>query len=78
MRCALDRARRLLNPKTLRDALDIMRGSSADVDVDGKRLRVTPAEPAAVLRRVDGHLVVDAPGDFTDEILFGLIDSGRR
>lgn len=45
---------------------------------DGTGVPLTPSGRTATLRRVDGHLVVDAAAEFTDEILYTLIDAGRR
>lgn len=78
MLTTIDGAGRLVIPKALRDAVGLEAGSTVDVTVYGAGLAVTPSGRTATLRRVGGHLVVDSPDRFTDEILFGLIDAGRR
>ncbi|UZJ24942.1 AbrB/MazE/SpoVT family DNA-binding domain-containing protein [Rhodococcus antarcticus] len=78
MHTTIDAAGRIVIPKALRDAVGLTGGSSVDVSVYGGGLQVTPTARTATLRRVDGHLVVEAAVEFTDDVLFGLIDDGRR
>ncbi len=78
MQTTVDAAGRLVIPKAMREAIGLAGGGAIDISVYGTGLQITPSGRTAALRRVDGHLVVDAPEAFTDEILFGLIDAGRR
>ena len=78
MRTTIDAAGRVVIPKALREAVGLTGGSTVDISVYGGGLQVTPTARTATVHDVDGHLVVDADVPFTDDILFGLIDDGRR
>ena len=65
-------------PKQLRDALGLVAGSTVDVSLYGAGLQLVPIGRTARLVTIDGALVADASTPITDDIVFGLIDSGRR
>jgi AbrB family looped-hinge helix DNA binding protein len=78
MKATLDRAGRLLVPKSLRDALGLVPGSEVDVSVYGAGLQVTPAGRTARLVDRDGRLVATGETTIDDNEVFDLIDAGRR
>lgn len=78
MKASLDSAGRILVPKPLRDALGLAPGSTVDISRYGTGLQLLPTGRTA--RLVDEHGTPVATGDtaIDDDIVFGLIDSGRR
>ena len=78
MRTTIDSAGRVVILKALREAVGLVGGATVDVSLYGRGLALTPSGRTATVRRDGDHLVVDSPDTFTDEILFGLIDAGRR
>jgi hypothetical protein len=62
----------------LRDALGLVPGASIDISLYGAGLQLIPAGRTARLREIDGALVADSETVVTDEIVLGLLDSGRR
>ena len=66
-------------PKSLRDALGISPGSTVDIAVYGNGLQITPGGRAArLVREESGRLVSKGDTVVSDEMMFALIDSGRR
>ena len=65
-------------PKALRDALGIQAGSTVDISRYGNGLQVVPSGRTARLVEEDGVLVASGGTVVDDDILFGLIDAGRR
>lgn len=79
MEATIDSGGRLLLPKRVRDLLGLGPGSTVDVSLYGSGLQITPGGRTARLERsADGRLVARSETFVTDEIMFGLIDSGRR
>jgi len=79
MEAVIDSAGRIVLPKQLRDALALAPGTKVDISVYSGGLHVFPGESAARLERdEDGRLVARADTVVTDEMMFALIDSGRR
>ncbi|GAB91680.1 AbrB/MazE/SpoVT family DNA-binding domain-containing protein [Gordonia rhizosphera] len=79
MEATIDSGGRLLLPKRLRDLLGLAPGSTVDVSLYGSGLQITPGGRTARLERdASGRLVAESETVVTDEIMFGLIDSGRR
>ena len=74
----LDSVGRVVVPKPLRDALGLVPGASIDISLYGAGLQLIPAGRTARLREIDGALVADSETVVTDEIVLGLLDSGRR
>lgn len=74
----MDAVGRIVVPKSLRDALGLTPGTKVDITRYGAGLQLVPAGRTA--RLVDEAGVLVATGDTTidDDVLFGLIDSGRR
>jgi AbrB family looped-hinge helix DNA binding protein len=69
---------RIVVPKALRDALGLVPGAKVDVSRYGAGLQLVPVSRTARLTEVDGVLVADSTTEVTDEIVFGLLDAGRR
>lgn len=78
METALDSLGRIVIPKTLRDALGLHSGAKVDVSRYGAGLHLVPAGRTARLTEVDGRLVAGSATAVTDDVVFGLLDSGRR
>ncbi len=78
MKVTLDHAGRLLVPKSLRDALGLRPGAEVDVSVYGSGLQVTPSGRTARLVERDGVLVATGSTQIDDDVVFDLLDAGRR
>ena len=79
MEARIDSGGRLLLPKTFRDSLGLVPGSSVDISAYGQGLQITPGGRSARIERTDdGRLVSRGDREVTDEEMFALIDSGRR
>lgn len=79
METTVDAVGRIVLPKKLRDALGIVPGATVDVSAYGGGLQITPGGRTARLERDEnGRLVSHGETEVTDDIMFALIDSGRR
>ncbi|MBJ7481924.1 MULTISPECIES: AbrB/MazE/SpoVT family DNA-binding domain-containing protein [Mycobacteriales] len=79
MEAVIDSGGRIVLPKQLRDALGLTPGSRVDVSAYGGGLQITPGgRTARVERDANGRLVARADTEVSDEMMFALIDSGRR
>lgn len=79
MEAVIDSAGRVVLPKQLRDALGLAPGAKVDISAYGGGLHIVPGGRTAGLERdADGRLVARADTVVTDEMMFALIDSGRR
>jgi AbrB family looped-hinge helix DNA binding protein len=74
----IDSLGRIVVPKALRDALGLSPGTTVDVSRYGAGLQLVVAGRTARLTEVDGELVADSTTPVTDDVVFGLLDSGRR
>lgn len=79
MEAVIDSGGRIVLPKQLRDALGLTPGSKVDISAYGAGLQVIPGgRTARIQRDTRGRLVAKADTKVTDEMMFALIDSGRR
>ncbi|MEI2775341.1 MAG: AbrB/MazE/SpoVT family DNA-binding domain-containing protein [Tetrasphaera sp.] len=79
MEATIDSGGRLLLPKSLREALGLAPGSKVDISAYGNGLQITPGGRTARLERdPQGRLVSRGDTAVTDDMLFAVIDSGRR
>jgi AbrB family looped-hinge helix DNA binding protein len=74
----IDSLGRIVVPKALREALGLTPGMTVDLSRYGAGLQLVPAGRTARLLEVDGALVAESTTQVTDDIVFGLLDSGRR
>ena len=65
-------------PKALRDALGLTPGTTVDISRYGAGLQLLPAGRTAQLVEEDGLLVATGDTEIDDDVVFGLIDAGRR
>jgi AbrB family looped-hinge helix DNA binding protein len=78
MEATIDQAGRVLLPKPLRDALGLLPGTKVDVSQYGAGLQLIPAGRTARIVEEDGALVATGETQIDDDIVFNLIDAGRR
>jgi AbrB family looped-hinge helix DNA binding protein len=78
MEATVDQAGRILLPKPLRDALGLLPGTKVDVSQYGAGLQLIPTGRTARLVEEDGVLVATGESQLDDDIMFNLIDAGRR
>ena len=78
VKASIDSAGRIVVPKALRDALGLTPGSELDISRYGAGLQLIPAGRTARLVDEGGRLVATGHTSIDDEVVFGLIDSGRR
>ena len=79
METTIDGAGRLVVPKVLRDALGLTPGATVDISLYGRGLQVVPGgRPARLVELADGKLAIETDGPVDDELMFRLIDEGRR
>jgi AbrB family looped-hinge helix DNA binding protein len=78
MEAVVDQAGRIVLPKFIRDALGLLPGTKVDISPYGAGVQVVPAGRTARLVEEDGVLVSAGDTPVDDNILFGLIDAGRK
>ena len=78
METSMDSVGRIVVPKPLRDALGLTVGSTVDISRYGAGLQLVPTGRTAALVDESGVLVATGETAINDEVVFGLIDSGRR
>jgi AbrB family looped-hinge helix DNA binding protein len=78
MRTTIDKAGRLVVPRSLRGAIGLAGGGPVEVELDGAGIRIEPV-PGHELRDEEGLLVIPATGmPIDDELVNELIDADRR
>lgn len=78
MRAVVDAAGRVVVPKPLREAMGLRAGSAVEISRYGAGLQLIPAGRTARLQEEDGVLVAAGETTIDDEVVFGLIDIGRK
>jgi AbrB family looped-hinge helix DNA binding protein len=78
MEAKLDSVGRVLIPKKLREALGLQAGSTVDISWYGAGLQIIPHGRTARIVEENGRLVVTGETRINDDIMYALIDAGRR
>jgi len=78
MRTTIDKAGRLVIPRSLRDRIGLGGGGEVELELDGAAVRIAPVA-GSELREADGMLVIPAVGTPIDGMLVReLIDADRH
>lgn len=78
MEVTIDSVGRIVVPKSLREVLGLVAGSTVDISRYGAGLQLVPAGRTARLVDEDGALVATGDTSIDDDVVFGLIDARRR
>jgi AbrB family looped-hinge helix DNA binding protein len=78
MKVVVDSAGRSAVPKPLREVVGLEAGSTVEISRYGAGLQLLPAGRTARLIRESGELVATGETMIDEEVVFGLIDGGRR
>ena len=78
METTIDAVGRIVVPKPLRDALGLAPGSTVDISRYGAGLQLVPTGRTARLVDESGVLVATGETAIDDDVVFALMDSGRR
>ena len=78
MEAVIDQAGRVVLPKPIRDALGLLPGTRVDISSYGAGVQIVPAGRTARLIQEDGALVAAGDTPVDDDVLFALIDAGRK
>lgn len=78
VKSTIDSVGRIVVPKSLREALGLVPGSTVDISRYGEGLHLVPTGRTARLVDTDGVLVATGKTQIDDDTVFGLIDAGRR
>jgi AbrB family looped-hinge helix DNA binding protein len=78
MEAIIDNAGRVVVPKPIRDALGLLPGTKVDISPYGAGAQLVPAGRTARLVDEGGQLVAAAETRIDDDIVFALIDAGRK
>ena len=78
MEATIDSVGRIVVPKPLRDALGLSPGTTVDISRYGAGLQLIPTGRTAHLVDESGVLVAAGDTPIDDDVVFGLLDAGRR
>jgi AbrB family looped-hinge helix DNA binding protein len=78
MEATIDSVGRIVVPKPLRDALGLSPGTTVDISRYGAGLQLVPTGRTAELVDESGVLVATGDQAIDDDVVFGLLDAGRR
>ena len=78
MEAIIDQAGRVVLPKPVRDALGLLPGTKVDICAYGAGAQILPAGRTARLEEEDGVLVAAGETPVDDDVVFALIDAGRK
>jgi AbrB family looped-hinge helix DNA binding protein len=78
METTIDSVGRIVVPKPLRDALGLTPGSTVDISRYGAGLQLVPTGRTAQLVDEAGVLVATGDTAIDDDVVFGLLEIGRR
>ncbi len=78
MKTTIDKAGRIVVPKALREAVGLTPGTTVDISEYGDGLHLAVGGRTGRLVEEDGLLVATGDTKIDDEIMFRLIDAGRR
>ena len=78
MEAVVDQAGRIVLPKSIRDALGLLPGTKVNISPYGAGVQILPAGRTAHLVEEEGARVPAGETPVDDDILFGLIDAGRK
>ncbi len=79
MEAVIDAMGRVVVPKALREALGLTPGTTVDISAYGAGVQITPGgRTARLVRDEDGRLVATGETTIDDDVVFALIDAGRR
>jgi len=78
MEAIIDQAGRVVLPKPIRDALGLLPGTKVDISPYGAGAQILPAGRTACLVEEDGVLIAAGETPVDDDVVFALIDAGRK
>ncbi len=78
METTIDAVGRIVIPKPVRDALGLTAGSAVDISCYGAGLQLVPTGRTARLVDEGGVPVVTGDTAIDDDVVFGLLNAGRR
>lgn len=78
MSITIDRAGRLVIPKSIRDEMNLVPGSELEIDTNGDEIRLRVAGVAPRLIRKEGVLVFDGGGGECDIDIADFINKERE
>jgi len=78
VKAVVDAAGRIVVPKQLRDLLGLHPGATVDISRYGAGLQLVPTSRTARLVAEAGVLVATGETAIDDEVVYGLLDDGRR
>jgi len=78
MEAIIDQAGRVVLPKPIRDALGLLPGTRVDISTYGAGAQILPTGRTARLVEEDGALVAASDTPVDDDVVFALIDAGRK